>query len=455
MKRCTALLAAAAVLAALAAGDASAEEKPLSIVVVTGGHGFKEGPFLAVFEGMKGVRFVHAPQKDHSELFENVEKFPYDVIVLYNMTQKISAKRRANFLKLMDRGVGLVAMHHCIAAFGTWPEFRKIIGGAFFLKKNPALPKGQKPSAAKHGLTMKIRVAAGDHPVTKGLADFVIQDEGYKHQAFEPDNTVLLTCDHPNSDKPIAWTRTCRKSRVCYIELGHGPEAYANASFRRLVSNAVCWSAARAQPAAGANVAPEGFTTLFNGRDLAGWKGLVGNPKTRAKMDAGKLAAAQAAADKLMHAHWKIADGVLVFDGKGKSICTAKDYADFEMLVDWKIAPGGDSGIYLRGSPQVQIWDTAKWPVGSGGLFNNKKNPSKPIKRADRPVGQWNTFRIRMIGQRVTVHLNGTLVVDNVVLENFWERSKPIYPAGQIELQSHKTKLWFRNIFIREIPRPG
>jgi hypothetical protein len=125
------------------------------------------------------------------------------------------------------------------------------------------------------------------------------------------------------------------------------------------------------------------------------------------------------------------------------------------MLVDWKIKKDGDSGIYLRGSPQVQIWDTNRpnADVGSGGLYNNQKHPSKPSKKADKPVGEWNTFRIFMVGDLVTVILNGELVVDNVVMENYWERDKPIYPMGQIELQSHGSTLYFRNVFIREIPR--
>jgi len=200
------------------------------------------------------------------------------------------------------------------------------------------------------------------------------------------------------------------------------------------------------------NQPPEGFVALFNGKDLTGWKGLVGSPKTRAGMSPQDLAEAQVKADENMHAHWKVVDGVLVFDGKGHSLCTAKDYGDFELLVDWKIEAGGDSGLYLRGSPQVQIWDPVQRPVGSGGLYNNKKGPSKPLKCADNPVGQWNTFRIIMVGERVTVYLNDVLVVDGVVLENYWERDKPIYPVGQIELQSHSSPLYFSNIFIREIP---
>jgi len=194
-----------------------------------------------------------------------------------------------------------------------------------------------------------------------------------------------------------------------------------------------------------------GFVSLFDGKSLHGWKGLVADPPKRAGMKAGELAAAQAEADEDMRKHWRVVDGVLSFDGKGHSLCTAKDYGDFEMFVDWKIEPKGDSGIYLRGSPQVQIWDPAQWPEGSGGLYNNQKNPKDPLVPADRPVGEWNTFYIKMIGERVTVALNGILVVVDVVMENYWERDKPIYPAGQIELQAHSTPLRFKNIFLREI----
>lgn len=205
-------------------------------------------------------------------------------------------------------------------------------------------------------------------------------------------------------------------------------------------------------PGAALNTPPEGFTALFNGTDLAGWKGLVADPEKRAKMKPEELAAAQAAADEKMRAHWSVVDGILTFDGKGDSLCTIKDYANFEMFVDWKILSEGDSGIYLRGSPQVQIWDTAKWPEGSGGLYNNQKNPSKPSKCADKPIGEWNTFRIRMEGEKVSVWLNEVLVVDNITMENYWDRSKPIYPTGQIELQNHGNSLYFRNIYIKELP---
>lgn len=207
------------------------------------------------------------------------------------------------------------------------------------------------------------------------------------------------------------------------------------------------------------NTPPPGFTALFNGKDLTGWKGLAGkggSPLERAKLSPEELKAEQAKADERMRSAWSVKDGILVFNGKGDSLCTANDYGDFELYVDWKIEKDGDSGIYLRGSPQVQIWDPntkAASGVGSGGLYNNQKNPSKPTKVADKPVGEWNTFFIRMVGEKVTVKLNGETVVDNVVLENYWNYAEPIFPAGQIELQNHGNTLYFRNIYIRELPR--
>jgi len=205
------------------------------------------------------------------------------------------------------------------------------------------------------------------------------------------------------------------------------------------------------------NVPPDGFLALFNGRDLTGWKGLVspkGGPPARAKMSSAELASAQASADESMRAHWRVEDGALVFDGKGESLCTARDYGNFELWVDWKILAAGDSGIYLRGTPQVQIWDTDRpnAGVGSGGLYNNKVAEKNPLSKADKPVGEWNTFKITMVGDRVTVLLNDRLVVDHTPLENYWERDKPLPATGQIELQNHGNTLYFKNIFIKELP---
>lgn len=206
----------------------------------------------------------------------------------------------------------------------------------------------------------------------------------------------------------------------------------------------------------------EGFVKVFNGKDLSGWKGLVADPIKRAKMDAKTLADAQAKADAEAQESWKVVNGELQFQSHGNNLATVKKYGDFEMLVDWKIIDDkkgeGDAGIYLRGTPQVQIWDLARTKVGaqvgSGGLYNNQTNESKPLKVADNKLDEWNTFRILMKGDRVTVYLNGQLVTDNVILENYWDRSLPIFAEEQIELQAHGSPVAYRDIYIKEIPRP-
>jgi len=199
----------------------------------------------------------------------------------------------------------------------------------------------------------------------------------------------------------------------------------------------------------------KGYESIFNGKDLSGWQGLVENPIARAKMTKEVLAKKQAEANAKVKENWSVKDGMIVFQGDGANLCTTRPYGDFEMIVDWKLSKNGDSGIYLRGSPQVQIWDIARVDagaqVGSGGLYNNQKGRSTPLVVADNPIGEWNTFYIKMVGDRVTVHLNGVLVVDNVVLENYWDRSLPIFSEEDIELQAHGTDLAFRNIYVKEL----
>ena len=119
-----------------------------------------------------------------------------------------------------------------------------------------------------------------------------------------------------------------------------------------------------------------------------------GQSRQTCRLDPEQTAEAQKEADEV-NAKAGGQKWTLIFNGKGRSICTIKDYGDFEMYVDWKIGPRA-TAAFIRGSPQVQIWDSNK--VGSGGLYNNQKNPSNPIKAADKPIGQWNSFYIKMVG---------------------------------------------------------
>jgi hypothetical protein len=216
------------------------------------------------------------------------------------------------------------------------------------------------------------------------------------------------------------------------------------------------------------NKPPKGFTALFNGKDMTGWQAAIPLNR-RNKLSEEERARLQKEADEDVMPHWTAKDGIIVHDGKkgkyGWNITPTKDFGDFELYVDWKIEPKGDSGIYLRGQPQVQIWDSDTLGdnlkedrgKGSGSLWNNPKNDTKysagqkPLVKADKPVGEWNTFHIIMKGEKVTVFLNGKKVVDDCPLANYWDKGKPLPATGPIELQHHGDKLWFKNIYIKEL----
>jgi hypothetical protein len=207
---------------------------------------------------------------------------------------------------------------------------------------------------------------------------------------------------------------------------------------------------------------PEGFAALFNGENLDGWHGMGHfDPRKLASMSDEERAAKRATDLLDARAHWSVQNGELVNDGHGVYLTTDKEYGDIELLIDYKTVAKADSGIYLRATPQVQIWDFTeaggKWNIGadkgSGGLWNNSKGAAgkDPLVLADKPFGQWNRFRILQIGERTSVFLNGKLVVQNARMENFWDRKNPLFAKGPIQLQTHGGEIRWRNIFIREI----
>ena len=201
------------------------------------------------------------------------------------------------------------------------------------------------------------------------------------------------------------------------------------------------------------NEPPPKFTALFNGKDLAGWRG--GNTFDPAKLAAMPEAERKAQIEKWtasMKEHWRVQNDELVNDGKGDYATTEKDFGNFELFVDYKTVAGADSGIYLRGCPQVQIWDINQPSrpenpdrnpnKGSGGLFNNTpRSPGRdPLVIADKPFGEWNHFRILMVDSRVSVWLNEKLVVDHAVLENYYDRKLPVPGTGPVQLQTQGAR---------------
>jgi len=210
------------------------------------------------------------------------------------------------------------------------------------------------------------------------------------------------------------------------------------------------------------NKPPEGFTAIFNGTDLTGWWGATTeDPAKYMAMPAEEFAKKRAASLLDIQKHWSVDKGELVNDGKGLYLTTDKYYGDFELWVDYKTVAQADSGIYLRGIPQVQIWDFTKeggkWNIGadkgSGGLWNNSKDAlgKDPLVLADKPFGEWNRFRIVIVGERVTIFLNERLVVDHARMENYFARTSAVYRTGPIQLQTHGGEIRWRNVFLKEI----
>lgn len=206
---------------------------------------------------------------------------------------------------------------------------------------------------------------------------------------------------------------------------------------------------------------PKGFHALFNGKDLSGWYGW--NPHASEKLTDEKKEANLKKQRAEFADHWRVEDGELVNIGTGPYATTDEALGDIELMIEYKTVAKADSGIYLRGTPQVQIWDKSqvfdpknpnrKPHQGSGGLFNNAPNTlgRDPLMVSDKPFGEWNTLKIRQIGARTWVTLNTRLVVDGAVMENFWDRTKPLPAKGPILLQTHGGEIRWRNIYVREI----
>jgi hypothetical protein len=253
----------------------------------------------------------------------------------------------------------------------------------------------------------------------------------------------------------VSGARACspREGYIC-LESEGSPVWFRNLTIRSRRGNAAVPAAERATDGTG-------LEPMFDGRTLAGWREEPGQD-----------------------GHWRFADGVLRYDGKGSHLWSTKDLGDFELVCDWRwtkdhqglmmrpvIGPDGnevrgpdgaarqvqveerDSGIYLRGNSksQVNIWS---WPCGSGEVWGYRVDPSMPADVraactpkacADRPVGEWNRYVIRMEGDRLTVDLNGTRVIDGARLPGVPER-------GPIAFQSHGCPIEFQNVFVRSLP---
>jgi uncharacterized protein len=219
----------------LGANDAPkvAAAKKIKVLVVVGGHPFAVKPFRQIFDSFPDMKCTYVEEKVGGEAFDNIDHWRYNAIVLYNFEKKPSEKQRQNFLKLMDRGVGLVVLHHGLHAYRDWPEFKKIAGITAFV------------SDARGDVNYKIHIEDPRHPIVKGMRDFAVKDETYKGNHADPKVHVILATDEPTNNRAVAWVHKYRKSPVCFFQLGHDDTTYVRKEFRAVLGNAIRWSVGR------------------------------------------------------------------------------------------------------------------------------------------------------------------------------------------------------------------
>ena len=233
-------LALAATLLGAARGGEPREKT--KVLVVWGGHGFERDPFFALFKANPGITHTEGKHDKTATGYNRDDLLDHDVVVLYDFWQKITDEEKKKFLSLFDKGVGLVVLHHALANFQDWPEFEKAAGGKFLLR--PETRDGREiPKSGTGGGELSLHVESRDHPVTRDMEDFKLQDEFYNACLVSPDVKVLLTTDHPKNQKQVAWCREQGKSRVVYIMSGHDRKVYGHPSFRQLLANAIRWAA--------------------------------------------------------------------------------------------------------------------------------------------------------------------------------------------------------------------
>lgn len=248
---------------------ASSADAKLKTLIVTGGHGFDQEPFFKIFADNPELEVTFAAQtsRTNATVYDRDDLLTYDVVVLYDMPQDMTEAQKVRFVALFDKGVGLVVLHHALVAYPHWPEYERIIGG-HYQEPDPAKPGIVTEAVGyQHDVDVPVVITATNHPVTAGLQDFHIHDEIYWGYRVGADVIPLLTTTHPKSGKPLAWARNQGRSRVVYIQPGHGREAFENPSYRQLLAQSIRWAAKPGSSSLDATLEPRVF--LLDAKHLA------------------------------------------------------------------------------------------------------------------------------------------------------------------------------------------
>ena len=417
-------------------GGAAAQVR-LRALVVTGGHGYHKPTFNAMCRSLEGIRCRTVVQPKAGDEFAPDHRDGFDVVVLYDMVQYISERHRRDFVDMLRRGKGLVVLHHALAARQGWDEYGKIVGGRYYTKAGAraAGKKLTKVSTYRHDVHMNVKVADKAHPITADVPDYQIFDEVYKLYDVDESVHVLLTTDHPENAPTLAWTNTYGRSRVVYLQLGHGWGAYNDSNYRELLARSIRWAApspddrlatpgfkpeaGKPTPQALAPDEAKGWVQLFNGKDLDGWE-IMG--------------------DK---AGWEILNGgVIRSDGAkgGNWLRYAKqEFGDFILRVEWRVSKDGNSGVFVRAKREGQPWVTgheiqiSNAPRDDAHCTGSLYGSVAVKPRPDESPGRWHAFEIRCEGEHFVVLSDGVKIIDATYAKHEALRSRPL--RGCIGLQ--------------------
>jgi type 1 glutamine amidotransferase len=401
-----------------------------------------------MFADNPAITFTEAKQTKTSEAYDRDDLASFDVVVLYDMVQSITDAQKARFLSLFDKGIGLVVLHHALVSYQHWPDFERIIGGRY--------PEADGKSGLvttevgyEHDVDIPVVIASQDHPVVSGLSSFVIRDEIYWGFRVGRDITPLLTTTHAKSGRPLAWARKEKKSRVVFIQLGHGPEAFVDSNYRRLLAQGVGWAANKSDGG--------DWISLSAGASLDGW--IQRGGKARYRMENGEII------------------GTSVPNTVNSFLCTRREFTNFVLELDFKVDTGLNSGVQIRShcfdeptefqwqekeirvpagrvhglqveiDPSSRAWTGGVYEEGARGWLNDLKN-NEAARKAFR-AGEWNRFRIECRGETIKTWLNDVAAAD---LKDSRVRS------GFIGLQVHGVgtnatpqEVRFRNIRLQEL----
>lgn len=428
----------------LAAADAEAR---LKVLIITGGHGFEREPFLKMFQDDPGIAFTEAKHEKNCDAYERGDLLDQDVVVLYDMVKDATETQRARLLSLFEKGVGLVVLHHALVSHQHWPEYERIIGGRY---PEPDGKGGVVTAEVgyQHDVDIPIVIADKDHPITSGMQDFTLHDEIYWGFRVGSDVTPLITTTHPRSGKTLGWTRSEGKSRVVFLQPGHGPRAFADASYRRLLGRSLRWAARKDGGPA--------WVPLFDKKTLDGWVQRGGKAK------------------------YRVEDGQIIgssVPNTGNSfLCTRREYSDFVLELELKVDSGLNSGVQVRShcfdearelewqgkrinvpanrvhglqveiDPSSRAWTAGIYEEGARGWLNDLKD-NEAARQAFR-AGEWNKLRVECRGESIKTWLNGVPAAD---------LKDSRVASGFIGLQVHGVgnsekvlEVRFRNIRLQE-----